>query len=230
VLLPKDGTWCDVQLRLLRASLKVGVTRFAPAEFGCGPSATPHVGMLSAQMPVWEACRAAVRDAKADGRDFEWAGFHVGLFMNYLGYGCKDEFNALAGKSNDGEFVFYMKDRKAKIPLTKDGKIPRMTLTEIGDVGRFVSAACNLPHGEWKENFGMVGSTVGMDELVRVIEEVRGREMDVKYRTLDQVRKEKEQCKDEMRFFFGWNWRKCAQWTRMVKESSCQFSMSSVLT
>jgi hypothetical protein len=178
------------------------VTRFAPAEFGCGPLATPHIGMLSAQMPVWEACKVAVRDVRANGRNFEWAGFHVGLFMNYLGNGCKDEGEALAGKSDDGEFVFYMKDMRASIPLTREGKIPRMTLTEIGDVGRFVSAACDLPYGEWKENFGMVGSTVGMDEVVSIIEKVRGRKMDVEYRTVEDVRREKEECKDEMKVFW----------------------------
>lgn len=202
VLLPKDGTWCDIQLRLLRASLEAGVTRFAPAEFGCGPLATPQIGMLSPQMPVWEACRTAVRDANASGKKFEWAGFHVGLFMNYLGNGCKNETEALAGKSDDGEFIFYMKDMRAKIPLTKNGGIPRMTLTEIGDVGRFVSAACDLPHGDWKQNFGMVGSTVSMDEVVRIIEAVRARKMKVEYRSIEEVRKEREACKDEMKVFW----------------------------
>jgi hypothetical protein len=202
VLLPKDGTWCEIQLRLLRASLKAGVTRFAPAEFGCGPLATPHISMLSAQMPVWEACKAAAQDAEASSRKFEWACFHVGLFMNYLGNGCKNEVEALAGKSDDGEFMFYMKDIKAKIPLTKDGKIPKITLTEIGDVGRFVGAACELPYGEWKENFGMVGSTLGMDEIVDIIEEVRGKKMNVEYRAFEDVRKEKEECKNEMKLFW----------------------------
>lgn len=202
MLLPKDGTWCDVQIRLLRASVTAGVTRFAPAEFGCGPLATPHIGMLSSQIPVWEACRAAARDAEAAGKIFEWAGFHVGLFMNYLGNGCRSEDEALAGKSDDGEFIFFLKDMKAKIPLTKDGKIPRMTFTEIGDVGGFVSAACALPQGEWKENFGMVGSTLGMDEIVKLVEEVRGKKMNTEYRTFEQVRKEKEECKDEMMLFW----------------------------
>lgn len=122
--------------------------------------------------------------------------------MNYLGNGSRNEAEALAGKSNDGEFIFFLKDMKAKIPLTKDGKIPRMTLTEIGDVGRFVSAACALPQGEWKENFGMVGSTIGMIEIVKTIEEVRGGKMNVEHRTFEHVRKEKVECKDEMMLFW----------------------------
>lgn len=41
-----------------------------------------------------------------------------------------------------------------------------------------------------------------MDEVVTIIEEVRGGKMNVEYRTFEQVRKEKEECKDEMMLFW----------------------------
>jgi hypothetical protein len=198
-LLAKDGTWLPSQLNLLDASLRVGATRFAPAEFGCGPQASLRVGLLAAQTPIWDACRKA----RAEHPGFEWAGFHLGLFMNYLGNGCAGEKEALAGKSDDGEFIFYMKDLKAAIPLREDGGIPRISMMEIGDVGRFVAAACSLPAGAWREDFSMVGETLRMDEVVKIIERVRGKKVEVVSRTTEEIRREKEENKeDEMKFFW----------------------------
>ncbi|KAF2182049.1 hypothetical protein K469DRAFT_713128, partial [Zopfia rhizophila CBS 207.26] len=162
ILLAKDGTWASTQINLLNACLKAGVSRFAPAEFGPGPLAAPKISMLSDQVAVIEACRTA----KSSHPGFEYAGFHLGLFMNYLGYGAEKEEEALAGKRDDGEFVWHVKDMRAEIPLTKEGKVPSITLTEIGDAGRFVAAACMLEKGKWEEDCSMVGETVRMDEVV----------------------------------------------------------------
>ncbi|KAF2502459.1 NAD(P)-binding protein [Lophium mytilinum] len=185
-LLAKDGTWASTQIALLHAGLEAGISRFAPAEFGCGPLASPHIGFLAPSAEVLEACR----EAKKRHPQFEWAGFHVGLFMNYLGYGAPDEAKALAGKENDGTFIFDVENLTADIPLTATGEIPRMSLTEIGDVGRFVAAACDLPVGEWKEEFGAVGETLRMNEIVKLVERVRGRTMQVRYWKLEEINKD----------------------------------------
>jgi len=152
--------------------------------------------MLKSQAEVWEACE----EAKKTHPGFECAGFEVGLFMNYLGKGCKSEKEALAGKHDDAEFVYYMRDMKALIPLKADGTIPRITMTEIGDIGRFVAAACSLPR--WQRSFGMAGSTMRMDEVVKLIEEVRQQKMDVTFRTPNEVSKERSQATDSNRLFW----------------------------
>jgi hypothetical protein len=152
--------------------------------------------MLSPQTAVWDACKEAMKSHPG----FEWAGFHNGLFMNYLGNGCRNEEEALAGKSDDGETIYYMAGMVAKIPLRADGKVPRISMTEIGDIGRFVAAACSLP--KWEENFSMVGQTLRMDEIVALIEKVRGKKMEVEYRTPEQIRIEKEGEKDLMKVFW----------------------------
>ncbi|KAF2420574.1 NAD(P)-binding protein [Tothia fuscella] len=202
-LLPKDGTFLPSQLNILTAGLRVGISRFAPAEFGCGPKASLQIGMLAAQTPIWDACR----EAKAQHEGFEWAGFHCGLFMNYLGYGCAKEEEALAGKSRDGEWLFHVKDLKAIIPVEeKDERlVPRITMTELGDVGAFVAAACSLSPGSWKEDFSMVGETLGMDEIVGIIEKVRGKKVDVTYRSLEETGRELVKVRGEgevMRVFW----------------------------
>ena len=120
--------------------------------------------------------------------------------MNYLGKGCINEKEALAGKHDDAEFVYYMHDLRALIPLKSDGTIPRITMTEIGDIGRFVAAACSLP--KWERSFGMVGETLRMDEVVRLIEEIREKKMAVEFRTQEQVRKDKGRETDPNRLFW----------------------------
>ncbi|KAF2026432.1 hypothetical protein EK21DRAFT_115780 [Setomelanomma holmii] len=68
-----------------------------------------------------------------------------------------------------------------------------MTMTEIGNVGRFVAAACLLPKGSRKEDFSMAGDTLKPDEVVKKIEAVRGSKMEVTFRPYEQVEKEEEE-------------------------------------
>ncbi len=131
-----------------------------------------------------------LRRVKENSPSFEYAGFHVGLFMNYLGYGARDEAAATHGMRDTWVFVWDVKNMKARIPLTRSKEIPSLTLTEIGDVGRFVAAACLLSKGNWQEDFGMAGETLRMDEVVDLIEEVRGGKMKVEHREYDLVTKE----------------------------------------
>ncbi|KAH8722659.1 hypothetical protein GQ44DRAFT_348038 [Phaeosphaeriaceae sp. PMI808] len=186
VLLASDGTWASAQTNLLNASLRAGVTRFAPAEFGLGTAAGSRVDMFQPSISVM----SSLRDARAKNPDFEYAGFHVGLFMNYLGYGAPDAEAATHRMRDTWVFVWDVARMKASIPLTRDGKIPSMSLTEISDIGRFVAAACLLPKGSWKEDFGVVGETMRLDDVVKLIEKVRGRKMTITYRTYEQIKEE----------------------------------------
>lgn len=189
VLLAKDGTWASTQINLLNASLKAGVSRFAPAEWGCGAMASTKIEMLLPTVEVMNACRKA----KEQNPNFEYAGFHLGLFMNYLGYGAtNDQADALNGLNDTWVYVWNVKNMKAAIPLTKDGKVPRLSMMEIGDAARFAVAACFLPKGSWQEDFSMVGETIALDEVVRIVEKVRGLKMDVTFRSEEQVNEETE--------------------------------------
>lgn len=91
---------------------------------------------------------------------------------------------------------------KAEIPLTKEWKVPRVALTEIRDVGKFVAAACLLPKGKWQEDFSAVGETIAADEVVRIIEEIRGKKIEVTFKAFEQVRKDKENEQDFYRKFW----------------------------
>lgn len=178
-----------MQKTLLNASVRAGVTRFAPSEFAAGVNAARTIDGLRPTYEVMDACRAA---QQAHG--LEIAGFHVGLFMNYLGFGApRDPEDAVHGIVAEWPVVWDVRNMKARIPLSPAGAVPRISLTELSDVGRFVAAACLLPRGEWREEFNFVGETVRMDEVVRIVEEVRGAKMEVSYRPYEQIVEEEAQ-------------------------------------
>jgi hypothetical protein len=198
VLLAHDpDEWVRAQTALLRGALDARCTRFAPSDWGCGHLAYASVGLLAAQASVWAACERAAGERRGQ---FEWASMQCGLFMNYLGVGAAREAEAVAGMREDGEHFFFVRGMRAEIPAGEGGGPPRISMTEIGDVGRFVAAACGLD--KWEARMGMVGETVRMDELVRMVEEVRGRKMEVVYRSLGRIREEKENEKDLGKVFW----------------------------
>ena len=58
--------------------------RFAPSEFAAGKNAAKTIDVLRLTLEVMDACRAA----KRENPELEIAGFHIGLFMSYLGFGA----------------------------------------------------------------------------------------------------------------------------------------------
>lgn len=120
--------------------------------------------------------------AKARGTVRECARFCSGMFMNYLSIGLEDAGwggeergkEARAGLV-DEPIIWDLAAGKAEVPVGDDGKtFPEVTMTEIGDIGRFVAAACELEDGMWEEEMGMVGETIKVDEVTRMVEEVAG--------------------------------------------------------
>ena len=74
----------------------------------------------------------------------------------------------------DEDVVWSLHHEKVHELVTDDGRSPRLTFTEIGDVGRFVAAACDLHDGQWKHDMSMVGDTVVLSDLTDLIEKTTG--------------------------------------------------------
>jgi hypothetical protein len=72
--------------------------------------------------------------------------------MNYLG--CCPNEEALNGLADNAIFIWDVATITTNIPLTKDGNIPRIAMTELRDVGKYVSKACEMPFGTWKSTWG----------------------------------------------------------------------------
>lgn len=176
--------WVTVQLNLLAAAQEAGVRRFAPSEFELGPLADGKVDILGLKAPVTEAC------LKAASEKFEVARFNGGMFMNYLSLGWvadSDQGQKGTGKTRedrkwevtrgfvDEPMIFDPAKRKAELPIKGDGTYPTVSLTDIGDIGKFVAAACALPLGEWELDMSFVGEVIGVDEVVRLLEKRLGK-------------------------------------------------------
>ncbi|KAB2569170.1 hypothetical protein DBV05_g12156 [Lasiodiplodia theobromae] len=182
IKIPDPDAMRDAQLALLRAAKAAGCRRFAPSEWAFG--AAGRVDAVRGKDEVWDACRAS---------GLECARFRCGAFMNYLGVGrafsSEDaREKALAGLRGDGPVWWDFEGGVAELPVVVEAegeegggkrRFPRVTLTEIDDVGRFVAAACALTEGSWLEEMDMVGETVRVDEVVGLVKECLGIELKV---------------------------------------------------
>lgn len=175
---PSPRTATTIHLALLAAAKAAGVRRFAPAEFGFGcPS--DMVAVTAGRDEVWRACEES---------GLECARFRCGMFMNYLGVGRGFEggeearVKAVAGlEEGEGVMFWDFASGVAEVPVREgDGGAPRVTLTEIDDVGRLVAAACGLTEGTWVGEMGMVGETIGVGEVVGLVREVLGKRLEVR--------------------------------------------------
>ena len=185
-----DESWFSTELALLKAAIGTGVKRFAPSEYGIGVLATPQIDAFIGSVRIWEACEEA---AATEG--LEWTRYECGLFMNYLGFGVpshgpgKTELReeALGGREKDGEWIYYTGACRAELPVKADGTFPRITLTAIEDVGKFIAKSLDLPSGSWETTSYMVGETLRMNEVVQIAEKVMGKKWEVETSSFEEL-------------------------------------------
>ena len=163
---------------MLEAAKVAGVKRFAPSQFGMGQIAHEKIDLLQPKIHIWDLCQQS---------GLECTRFTLGMFMNYLGLGCpadrKEE--ALAGLEDDLYLgLIDIGAGHALVPVTDQGQPARMSMCELGDVGRFVAAALDLD--KWEDEMSMVGSTTTMDEVVWMAERM-GRLMRTETVTKEQA-------------------------------------------
>lgn len=157
--------------------VRAGVSRFAPAEWALGPDADGRVDVMEMKKQVWDF-------AKEYAGDLECSRFCPGMFMNYLSCdfdfkGQKEFAEEMLEGLADPPLLWDIQRGRAFLPTKENRTHPAITLTTIGDVGRFVAAACLLPDGKWQPVMGMVGETISCGEVTRLIEEIIPREMTV---------------------------------------------------
>ncbi len=147
---------------MLEAAKAVGIKRFAPSEFEMGQIAQQKVDLLRPKIKIWDLCQHS---------GLECTRFTLGMFMNYLGHGCPDDRReeALAGLEDDVyRGLVDIGAGNALVPVNDQGQPARMSMCELGDVGRFVAAALDLD--QWEDEMSMEGSTTTMDEVVWMAE------------------------------------------------------------
>lgn len=165
----------DTQIALIHASKAAGVKRFAPSEFGLGPLSDSRLQNAALRAEVWAECERS---------GLEVTRFCCGVFMNFLGIGVDfagnhaRELSALGGLK-ESPMIWDLARGEAEEPVNDDGRSPSITMTDVWDVGKFVAAACDLPLGRWEAFMGMVGETIEISEVTKMIGRASGRDLRV---------------------------------------------------
>ncbi|KIX07960.1 uncharacterized protein Z518_02614 [Rhinocladiella mackenziei CBS 650.93] len=181
---------------LLKACIAANVSRFAPSDWSMGPSSHFKVDLLVHKDMLWQVCEEISAQ-----NGVECATFQNGMFMNYLAQGKtysgtdrKEEEFALSGLVDD-LMLEYVDIRKGKlvIPLDDVGQPSKISMTHIGDIGKFVAAAVELPPGQWKGQLGMAGDTCTLEDVLNL---VRDKGIQLHHETLTT-----QQCDEKIRDF-----------------------------
>lgn len=215
-----DGTQAQTQINLLEAALKSGCKRFAPAQWGFGHKGWANIpSMQWTNDGVFEEC--AKHEHEIEISYFNFGSFmnYIGLgifptstvesdqgkaiaIMKQGGGYMPGEDEAIEGlqrqgplADGSGAFLIGLKNAIAELPIRPDGQWPRVTMTSMGDVGRFVAASLEL--SKWEKNMSMAGETLTMGELLSHAEEVTGKKFKVDVLKSEDVEKKLESCAEE---------------------------------
>lgn len=119
--------------------------------------------------------------------------FRCGMFMNYMAFGSGKTklLQGLVGKP----IIWDVENHTAEPSIKDDGSYPKLSMTELSDVGKFVAAACDMPLGSWKPTMGMVGENIGVDEVLKLLEAKSGARYETK--TVDKEQLEERASRIE---------------------------------
>jgi NmrA-like family len=177
---------------LLTAAKRVGCKRFAPSEWESGPPAKQKVALLRLKLDIWEIYQQS---------GLECARFIPGWFMNYLGQGCPEQKKEQATAGLDDDLMLDYIDigrGKVTVPHTENGSLAKVSMTEMGDIGRFFAAALDLEAGKWEADMGMVGSTVDLERMARAAEKVTGRKFEITTITKEDLKHHEDDFDKQM--------------------------------
>lgn len=206
VIASVDGSQAKIQINLLEAATRAGCKRFAPSYWAFGPKAWDSISALKdTGDEVWKAClknKNKIECAKFNvGTFMNYLGHGMypappappahpvneasmlQKFQNGHGY-IRGEDAACQGlqrqgdlKDGSGGLLIGTKNAIAELPVKADGQWPRVTLTSLRDVGKFVANSLSLPR--WEEEMTMVGETLTMGQLLADAEAVTGKKFHV---------------------------------------------------
>ncbi|CAG8908677.1 unnamed protein product [Penicillium egyptiacum] len=185
-----DGTQAEIQINLLHAALRAGCKRFAPSQWGFGPKGWENVPTLRwGSQGIWNECTK--HKCEIECANFNHGSFMNYLghgiypsppksesdeattliqlrkgegYMPGVDEACQGLQRQGPLADRPGAFLIGLKNGIAELPIKDDGQWPRITMTSLRDVGRWVTASLDLP--EWEESMSMAGDTLTMGELL----------------------------------------------------------------
>ena len=165
------------QLNLIRAAeLSPATTRFLPSEFNVEYDQPDSV----LPYPEKRFHLAAREELNLNTKTLEYGYVYPGMFMDYFGMpNVKTVLRPL---------YFFMDPVRGKAVLPGDGE-GRMSMCFTEDAARFVAWSLDLEMGTWGRGRVMSCAvcTVSLNELVGMVDDIRGKKMEVKYQDVERL-------------------------------------------
>ena len=158
----------SAQLSLIDACVKVGVKRYAPTEFEGMPDRRPVDALDRGRKAVHAKLRLLA------GK-IEYTSFVCGiLYERFAQGGLRGlDMGIATGIGAEGDYLMNLRTMHATIPYATGRGMPvSIVMTAANDLARFVTKALDLP--AWEREMAMAGERMTLQELVRVVEAIRG--------------------------------------------------------
>ncbi|KAK1624400.1 NmrA-like family protein [Colletotrichum phormii] len=162
---PTNAAQRATQKNLIDASIKAGVRRFAPSEWGS--SKFEHMFWYGFK----EETRKYLATINKDKKVLEYCLFQPGLFTNYMTYPFNSSKHVQLFET---PFNFYQR-RALVVGECEDAII---TFTTAQDLAKVVALAVEY-EGEWPIIGGVQGAQVSIAQLIALGEKIRGGPFDV---------------------------------------------------
>ncbi|KAJ6498363.1 hypothetical protein C8R47DRAFT_1212068 [Mycena vitilis] len=159
----------SAQLALVQAAIEAHVTRFIPSGWS-GTDGGPDdvVELYRFKQAVLDALRAS---------GMQWSHPENGVFLNYLATGSPKS----GGTASLKKLKFFIDVENCTATIPGDGNT-KIAYTAVEDVGAFVAKALSV-EGPWPDTLRIVGASVTHNELVKIVEGVRGKHITVTYQS-----------------------------------------------
>ncbi|OHF03771.1 hypothetical protein CORC01_01090 [Colletotrichum orchidophilum] len=166
--------------RLIDASIKAGVKRFAPSEWATNNKLADVVEYTS-----WYANKLEVKkyleDVNKSKKVIEYSLFQPGAFMNYLAYPHQTV------KHYRIDYATFIDFENTRAFFLEGSENAELSVTSIEDIAEVTALAVDYK-GEWPIVGGITGQRVTIGELIRLGEKYRGKPFEIDRLKLEDLK------------------------------------------
>lgn len=178
VVVTIKGTQVDIQKRLADASVKAGVKRFIPADFGSCDSSSPHAQDCVPLFANKTELRSYLTELTEKNKDFTWSSIVCGHFFDW-----------------DTAFLhLWPKEKRADI--VKDGTL-KASYSTLARVGEATSRILQRPTETANRVLFIQSFCVTQPEIVKAFEKASGSKYEVAWLDADSYEREQKAKRDE---------------------------------
>ncbi|KAM0706841.1 hypothetical protein Q7P35_006171 [Cladosporium inversicolor] len=178
VVVTIKGTQVDIQKRLADASVKAGVKRFIPADFGSCDSSSPHAQDCVPLFANKTELRSYLTELTKKNDGFTWSSIVCGHFFDW-----------------DTAFL-HLWPREKRADIVKDGDL-KTSYSTLARVGEATSRILQRPAETANRVLFIQSFCVTQPEIVKAFEKASGSKYEVAWLDPDAYEREQKAKRDE---------------------------------